>query len=575
MTIQRSRGRRRVYHSGLPKGHFAKVREEFARAGPTKRKRADNSKIGIRTVMNKLEQYCPSELNKTPREWIETLEAPDAKAFFSWIRQTHGTSIKRGSVPSSYWRRIIMIHLEVTQRSVDNTIQADVDTFLVELVEERGLLPPKQKDTANKKVVYRVLAANWTLCEKVYADKRQRLQLSAGILLGCITSFRLVSLFDTRKGESTGPTQIAVIPPTPSRVAGQEPSVEMPPTSSRERTAGHHSRVESWLDECAPQAKRRKAVPGASRPETVRRTLPARAARGTVRSGIPNSDIDLGMTDSTSISGSGDSVFSDSAYSGSRSEAFSLTAPIDEGPAIPVEDGCELINPAPDRSNVAAEGFDVTDLISDGSVTDDGYNAGPEETGAIVWRHISFHIIRDLPTKHTDCEDSCTTSSPYPILSYTMSLTKVARKIFTIVHNPEPLYNLLGQLLLMAFKDEVFEVAFRKLKDIYWHEIPTHKPGIQLKIKREKLNLPTFRNPERTENGYSGLSRCVTATNPSLITRKGAPTCVPSTVGSPAVGERDAAGGSMNRENHIPALKETLQNVAKFAAYLQPGGMSI
>lgn len=28
------------------------------------------------------------------------------------------------------------------------------------------------------------------------------------------------------------------------------------------------------------------------------------------------------------------------------------------------------------------------------NVTDDEYDAGPEETGALVWRHIEFHIIR-------------------------------------------------------------------------------------------------------------------------------------------------------------------------------------
>ncbi|KAF3492431.1 uncharacterized protein GIQ15_01948 [Arthroderma uncinatum] len=506
MTIQRGRGsgrRYRAYDTGLPRGHFAKVREQFARAGPTKRKRSENSTIGIRTVMNKLEQYCPREHNKTPREWVETLEAPDAKAFFSWLRQTHGSSIKRDSVPGSYWRRIMMFHLEVTQRSVDRAIQADVDAFLIELVKEWGLLPPKQKETANKKVVYTVLVANWTRCEKVYPDERQRLQVSAGILLGCITSSRLVSLFDTRKGESSGQTQTAATLSTLSRVASPEHSVEIPPTSSRKSAAGHRSRVESWLDECAPQAKRRVVGPGASLPERARKTLPARAARGTVRASIPNSDIDLEMTESTSISGSGDSVFSDSAYSGSRGEAFSLTAPIDEGPGIPVEDGRGPVNLAPDGSNVAGEGFDVADLISDGSVTDDGYNAGPEETGAIVWRHISFHIIRDprpcrpnipiakIALLHTKGDDG----TYHPV------------KIFTIVHNPEPLFDLLGQLFSMAFKDEVFEVAFRKLEDIYWHEIPNHRPGMQLKMKREKLDLPTFRNPEQTENGYCTSSK--------------------------------------------------------------------
>lgn len=62
--------------------------------------------------------------------------------------------------------------------------------------------------------------------------------------------------------------------------------------------------------------------------------------------------------------------------------------------------------------------------------------------------------------------------------------------------------DLLGQLLSMAIRDEIFEVDFRDLDDIYWHEIPLHKVGMELKVKRKRLDLAIFREPERTDNGY-------------------------------------------------------------------------
>ena len=34
--------------------------------------------------------------------------------------------------------------------------------------------------------------------------------------------------------------------------------------------------------------------------------------------------------------------------------------------------------------------------VDNSGVTDDEYDAGPEETRTIVWRHVAFHIIRSL-----------------------------------------------------------------------------------------------------------------------------------------------------------------------------------
>jgi hypothetical protein len=44
--------------------------------------------------------------------------------------------------------------------------------------------------------------------------------------------------------------------------------------------------------------------------------------------------------------------------------------------------------------SIFSEGDDPDRFSDDSSVTDDEYDAGPEETGAIVWRHIAFYIVR-------------------------------------------------------------------------------------------------------------------------------------------------------------------------------------
>lgn len=64
------------------------------------------------------------------------------------------------------------------------------------------------------------------------------------------------------------------------------------------------------------------------------------------------------------------------------------------------------------------------------------------------------------------------------------------------------MFDLLGQLLAMAIKDGIFAADFKSLDDIYWHKIPEHRVGMQLKIKRKKLDIPVFREPEKTSTGW-------------------------------------------------------------------------
>jgi Protein of unknown function (DUF3435) len=50
--------------------------------------------------------------------------------------------------------------------------------------------------------------------------------------------------------------------------------------------------------------------------------------------------------------------------------------------------------------------------------------------------------------------------------------------------------------------EDVFAPEFCDVQRIYSTKIPPHKRGMQVKIKREKLDLSIFRQPERSANGY-------------------------------------------------------------------------
>lgn len=65
-----------------------------------------------------------------------------------------------------------------------------------------------------------------------------------------------------------------------------------------------------------------------------------------------------------------------------------------------------------------------------------------------------------------------------------------------------PLFDLLGQLLTAAMHDNVFEAEIEDVEQIYTATFPGHKRCMQLKIKGDKLDLPIFREPIRSEEGY-------------------------------------------------------------------------
>lgn len=249
---------------------------------------------------------------------------------------------------------------------------------------------PKDKPPGDRDDIHRILYANWVRCRKTYADERQRLQVSAGILMSLFGQ-RLVSLFDTRKekkskkGEASEGNNNAednyendgqVSEPEPWEIDSQSDAEDIP--EERSRTAGtacdRGSMVQSWLDTCADDG------------------LSATDQRKTELA-------DIEMSDAQVDSDQGRSLPSNSA--GSASSSVSSASIFSKaGDATDIDSECSHNDMKYDMKYPAAID-DIEDDESDGdislsdfrSVTDDGYNTGQEKQRVVLWRHISFHIV--------------------------------------------------------------------------------------------------------------------------------------------------------------------------------------
>jgi hypothetical protein len=54
----------------------------------------------------------------------------------------------------------------------------------------------------------------------------------------------------------------------------------------------------------------------------------------------------------------------------------------------------------------------------------------------------------------------------------------------------------------MAIHDDIFNIDNKDIERIYRAEILYYKRDMQLKIKKDKLDMPIFREPERSAKGY-------------------------------------------------------------------------
>lgn len=66
-----------------------------------------------------------------------------------------------------------------------------------------------------------------------------------------------------------------------------------------------------------------------------------------------------------------------------------------------------------------------------------------------------------------------------------------------VEHEENLIFDLLSQLLAFGLHDDILAATIEDAADIYTKPIPAHRNGIQLKTKREKLDVPIFRDPEQ------------------------------------------------------------------------------
>ena len=120
---------------------------------------------------------------------------------------------------------------------------------------------PKKKPTLDADALYRLLYVHWALDRSVYPDERQRLQVSAAMLMSAFFGCRLCSIFDTRvkldppdakeprldhdeaagaeNPEHVGPTAVPAGRGRPSRTKNRgTPPVSDRPGQADGRTAG-------------------------------------------------------------------------------------------------------------------------------------------------------------------------------------------------------------------------------------------------------------------------------------------------------------------------------------------------
>ena len=71
-----------------------------------------------------------------------------------------------------------------------------------------------------------------------------------------------------------------------------------------------------------------------------------------------------------------------------------------------------------------------------------------------------------------------------------------------IEHKENLIFDLLSQLLSLAWHDGIFAPEIRDIEDIYTHPILSYRRGMHLKVKRKWLDKPIFREPERISEGY-------------------------------------------------------------------------
>jgi hypothetical protein len=71
-----------------------------------------------------MSSFC-CELDSTPEELLENLNAADVKTFFDWLEQNYKNSIKTASAVNTYWRLLKTFYVDHTDYGMDESMKRD------------------------------------------------------------------------------------------------------------------------------------------------------------------------------------------------------------------------------------------------------------------------------------------------------------------------------------------------------------------------------------------------------------------------------------------------------------------
>ncbi|KAI1931890.1 hypothetical protein LOZ66_006984, partial [Ophidiomyces ophidiicola] len=470
ISVRVDRRPRRDRGIDRPDGYYLKRLEEHRARGRTRPVHSARTRESLKGIKRKLQRLCPA-IQTTVKDYLRNLDFGQIKIFFDWLRDKHRNTIGSANTLNTYWRELKVLYVRETGRVLDEGTRSDcVNDYPLQyknrLIKSWGLRTlPKKKPTGTTDFLYVLLRYHWERCPKAYADEKQRLYVSVVQLLAFVSGCRPVSILDTRgkkskmseKQQPTGRAKRCKVSFLNDQSQGSGDDVE---------------NIDIRIAKC--QRFKRKI----SAPEGKISPTPPRGAK---KRRIVSSAKEDRFNDKGSASESGDDTGPNSGYSSVDSLDDDTDPMFDTEDNSVDHDGSE----EPGYDSDYKPTFKNEDCTFIKDHVDDAYDAGPENTGALLWRHIQFHIVRS-PVKgrrnillakitllHTKGEDK-----------------KPRVKTFTIGHHPDPVFDLLGQLLALAVADGVFAASIQDVKVIYDYPIPSYLLGEPLKYKPKNLDQP-------------------------------------------------------------------------------------
>ncbi|KAI1908739.1 hypothetical protein LOZ65_006603 [Ophidiomyces ophidiicola] len=425
-----------------PDGYYLQRLEEHRARGRTRPLHAAKTKEGLKGIKRKLHQLC-LQIKTTVKKYLQDLDFGLVKLFFDWLRDKHHKTIRSANSIDTYWRDLKILYVRETGCLLDEKTRSDCLNYKNRIIQSWGLRKlPKRKPTGTTDFLYALLRFHWEKCPRAYADEKQRLYVSVVQLLAFVSGCRPVSILDTRAISQ----------------------VKKRKTSERKQVAGSSKRLK----------------------------MSSSLAKSQVSPVKNDNECNSGSDTSFPSNDGGDYSDTNPGYDSVDSLDDDADPMFDAESTLNYNNGAEESDGESGDESISKN--DDASFIKDH--IDDAYDAGPENTGALLWRHVQFHLVRS-PVK-----DRRNILLAKITLLHTKAEERKPRvKTFTIGHHPDPVFDILGQLLALAIADGVFAANIQDVQAIYHYPIPPYLSGEPLKYRAKSLDQPVIRQSVNGSNG--------------------------------------------------------------------------